>query len=40
MQKSRDVFKKFGDIKGTVHASLGTIKDRSSKDLSNRSRRD
>ena len=40
MQKSRDLFKKFGDIKGTFHTRLGTIKDRSSKDLSNRSRRD
>ena len=40
MQKSRDLFKKFGDIKGIFHTRLGTIKDRSSKDLSNRSRRD
>ena len=29
----RDFFKKTGDIKGTFHASMGTIKDRNSKDL-------
>ena len=31
--KTRDLFKKVGDTKGTFHAKLGTIKDRSSKDL-------
>ena len=33
MGKSRDLFKKIGDIKGTFHARMGTIKDRNSKDL-------
>jgi len=33
MRKTRDLFKKVGDTKGTFHAKLGTIKDRSSKDL-------
>ena len=28
MAKTRDVFKKIGDIKGTFHARMGTIKDR------------
>ena len=37
--KTRDL-KKVGDIKGIFHASMGTIKDRSGKDLCNRSRRD
>ena len=27
------LFKKIGDIKGTFHAKMGTIKDRNSKDL-------
>ena len=40
MGKTRDLFKKIGATKGTFHTRLGTIKDRSSKDLSNRSRRD
>ena len=31
--KTRDLFKKIGDIKGTFHARMGTIKDRKSKDL-------
>ena len=31
--KTRDLFKKIGDTKGTVHAKMGTIKDRNSKDL-------
>ena len=30
--KTRDLFKKIGDIKGTFHARMGTIKDRNSKD--------
>ena len=33
MGKTRDLFKKLGDTKGTVHAKMGTIKDRNSKDL-------
>ena len=32
MGKTRDLFKKIGDIKGTFHARMGTIKDRNSKD--------
>ena len=28
MGKTRDLFKKIGDIKGTFHARMGTIKDR------------
>ena len=30
---SRDLFKKIRETKGTFHAKMGTIKDRSSKDL-------
>ena len=33
MGKTRDLFEKFGDIKGTFHAKKGTIKDRNTKDL-------
>ena len=33
MGKTRDLFKKTADIKGTFHARMGTIKDRNSKDL-------
>ena len=33
MGKTRDLFKKIGDTKGTFHAKIGTIKDRNSKDL-------
>ena len=33
MGKSEDLFKKTGDIKGTLHGRMGTIKDRNSKDL-------
>ena len=33
MIEARDHFKKIRDIKGTFHASMGTIKDRNSKDL-------
>ena len=33
MAKSRDLFKKTGDIKGTFHARLGMIKKRNGKDL-------
>ena len=32
-EKSRDLFKKIGDIKGTFHAKTGSIKDRNGKDL-------
>ena len=31
--KTRDHFKKTGDIKGTFHAKMGTIKDRNGRDL-------
>ena len=33
MGKSRDLFKKIRDTKGTFHAKIGTIKDRNGKDL-------
>ena len=33
MGKTTDLFKKIGDIKGTFHARMGSIKDRNSKDL-------
>ena len=33
MGKTRDLFKKIGDNKGTFHASMGTIKDRNGRDL-------
>ena len=33
MWNTRDLFKKIGDIKGTFHARMGTMKDRNSKDL-------
>ena len=33
MGKTRDLFKKVGEIKGTFHARMGMIKDRNSKDL-------
>ena len=33
MVKTRDLIKKIGDIKGTFHARMGMIKDRSDKDL-------
>ena len=33
MGKNRDLFKKIGNIKGTFHARMGTIKDRNSMDL-------
>ena len=31
--KTRDLFKKIGDIKGTFHAQMGSIKDRNGRDL-------
>ena len=33
MGKTRDLFKKISDIKGTFHAKMGTKKDRKGKDL-------
>ena len=33
MRKSRDFFKKIGDIKKTFHARMNMIKDRNGKDL-------
>ena len=33
MGKTRDLFKKIGNIKGTFHTQMGTIKDRKGKDL-------
>ena len=33
MGKTRDLFKKIRDTKGTFHAKMGTIKDRNDKDL-------
>ena len=33
MGKTRDVFKKIRDIKGTFHAKMGSIKDRNGRDL-------
>ena len=33
MGKTKDLFKKIRDIKGTFHAKMGTIKDRNNMDL-------
>ena len=33
MGKTRDLFKKIRDTKGTLHAKIGTIKDRNGMDL-------
>ena len=33
MRKTRDLFKKIRDTKGTFHAKMGSIKDRNSRDL-------
>ena len=33
MGKNRDLFKKIRDAKGTIHARMGTTKDRNSVDL-------
>ena len=33
MGKTRDLFKKIKDTKGTFHAKMGSIKDRNSRDL-------
>ena len=35
MGKTRDLSKKFRDTKGTVHAKMGSIKDRNGRDLTN-----
>ena len=32
MGKTRDLFRKIRDTKGTIHAKMGTIKDRNGKD--------
>ena len=34
MEKTRDLFKKIRDMKGTFHAKMGSIKDRNGMDLS------
>ena len=39
MGKTRDLFKKIRDFKGTFHTKIGTIEERNSMDLTNRSRR-
>ena len=39
MGKTRDLFKKIRDTKGTFHAKMGTIKDRNVRNGPNRSRR-
>ena len=36
MGKTRDLFKKFRDTKGTCHAKMGLIKDRNSMDIISR----
>ena len=33
MGKSRDLFKKMRDTKGTFHANMGSVKDRNGRDL-------
>ena len=33
MEKTRDLFKKIRDTKGTFHAKMGSLKDRNSRDL-------
>ena len=33
MGKTRDLFKKIGDTKGTFHAKMGSVKDRNGRDL-------
>ena len=35
MGKTRDLFRKIRDTKGTSHAKMGTIKDRNGMDLTN-----
>ena len=36
MGKTRDLFKKIRDTKGTFHAKMGTIKDKNGMDLTER----
>ena len=36
MGKTKDLFKKIRDTKGTLHAKMGIIKDRKGRDLTNR----
>ena len=36
MRKTRDLFKKTGDIKGTFHTKMGKIKDRNGKEIQKR----
>ena len=38
MRKTRDLFRKIGNIKGIFHARMGMIKDRNSKDLTEASK--
>ena len=33
MEKTKDLFKKIRDTKGTFHESMGTVKDRNNMDL-------
>ena len=33
MEKTRDLFEKIRDTKGTFHAKMGSIKDRNSRDI-------
>ena len=33
MEKTRDIFKKIKDTKGTFHATMSTIKDKNDRDL-------
>ena len=33
MEKTRDLFKKIGDTKGTFPAKMGSVKDRNDRDL-------
>ena len=33
MRKTRDLFKKIRDTKGTFHAKMGSIKDRNGRDI-------
>ena len=38
MEKTRDLFKKTEDTKGTFHSKMGTIKDRNGEDLTEEKR--
>ena len=39
MGKTKDLLKKTGDIKGTFHAKMGTIKNRNAKGLKQKEKR-